>query len=236
MSLLGLLILPPAFSQQPNLLVDGAHIEMAGVVGMEARGNHAFVVIKPGRSYTALFEGTYRRVVREIGLSLEGQTLTSLAGQKVVVSGTIQLEPASPYYLNGTLIVADSIRLADGSLLRPKPYSNVGVPASIMQFHSQVTFAPRYSRRWTYKTWDTNGTPLDNTKTYISCSLNGAGDVMNCYCPAGFSFSATGNITKGLFTKTAEPQKDFDFAQFSIADPVRNAVTEAVECTRQPHH
>ena len=61
----------------------------------------------------------HHRIVQEIGLTLDGQwdALKALVGQQVSVSGVIQLEPTSPYYLNGTLIVAKSIRLANGSVL-----------------------------------------------------------------------------------------------------------------------
>jgi hypothetical protein len=58
---------------------------------------------------------------------------------------------------------------------------------------------------------------------------------MNCYCPSGFAFTATGTVSEGHFTKTAAPQDGFDFAQFSIADSVRHSISEAVECTREVH-
>jgi hypothetical protein len=137
--------------------------------------------------------------------------------------------------LNGTLIVAKSIRLANGSVLTPKPPNRVELPASLTQFHSLVTFAPRASERWTYKTWDNNGHFLPSSQGYLSCGLNGPGDVMNCYCPAGFSLAATGTVSDGQFTKTEIPKDSFDFAQFDIANPVRRSVSEAVECTRQAH-
>jgi hypothetical protein len=147
----------------------------------------------------------------------------------------IQLEPTSPYYLNGTLIVAKSIRLANGSIFTPKPYNRADLPARLTQFHSLVTFAPRASERWTYKTWDNNGNLLPSSQGYLSCSLNGPGDVMNCFCPDGFVFTATGTVSDGHFTKTETPRDGFDFAQFVIADPVRGSVSEAVECSRQAH-
>ena len=119
---------------------------------------------------------TLRRV-KEIGLTLDGQwdALNALVGQKVSVSVVIQLEPTSPYYLNGTLIVAKSVRLANGSVLTPKPNKPVDLPASLTRFHSLVTFAPRASARWTYKTWDDNGHLLPGSQDYLSCGLNGPG-------------------------------------------------------------
>jgi hypothetical protein len=232
-----LLACTASLSQQPRSLIDGASIQLVGIVGLEPRGNDAYIVIKPSQPYTAVFDNTDRRRVPEIGLMLDGQwdSLKALVGQKVSVSGVIQLEPTSPYYLNDTLIVARSIRLSNGSVLTPKPHKPVELPASLTQFHSLVAFEPRASERWTYKTWDGDGHLLPGSLGYISCSLNGPGDVMNCYCPAGFVFTATGTVSDGHFTKTEAPQDGFDFAQFEIADPVRRRVSEAVECTRQAY-
>ena len=226
-----------SLSQHPRSLIDGAPIQLVGAVGFESRGNNAYIVIKPSQSYTAVFDSTDRRIVREIGLTLDGQwdSLKALVGQTVSVSGVVQLESSSPYYFNGTLIVAKSIRLANGSVLTPKPDNQVELPASLTQFHTLVTFAPRASERWTYKTWDNNDHFLPGSQGYLSCGLNGPGDVMNCYCPDGFAFTAIGTVSAGHFTKTEAPQDGFDFAQFSIADPVRHWVSEAVECTRQVH-
>jgi hypothetical protein len=231
------LVCSSSLSQQPRSLIDGAPIQLVGTVGLEPRGNNTYVVIKPSQLYTALFDDTDHRSVQEIGLTLDGQwdALKALVGQKVSVSGVIQLEPTSPYYLNGTLVVAKSIRLANGSVLTPKPYKPIELPVSLTRFHSLVTFAPRAFERWTYKTWDDNGHTLTGSLDYLSCGLNGPGDVMNCYCPAGFASTATGTVSDGHFTKTAAPQDGFDFAQFAIADPVRRSVSEAVECTRQVH-
>jgi hypothetical protein len=108
-----LLVCGASLSQQPRSLIDGASVQLVGTVGLEPRGNNTYIVIKPSQPYTALFDDTDHRRVQEIGLTLDGQwdALKALVGQKVSASGVIQLEPNSPYYLNGTLIVAKSIRL-----------------------------------------------------------------------------------------------------------------------------
>jgi hypothetical protein len=237
LNLVLLMVCGSSLSQQPPSLVDGAPIQLIGTVGLEPRGNNTYIVIKPGQPYTAVFDNADRRRVMEIGLMLEGQwaSLKALVGQKVSVSGVIQLEPTSPYYLNGTLIVAKSIRLANGSVLTPRPYDVAELPASLTQSHSLVTFAPGAADRWTYKTWDNNGHLLPTSQGYLSCRLNGAGDVMNCSCPAGFAFTAKGTISDGHFTRTEAPEEGFEFAQFLIEDPVRRSVSEAVECSRQAH-
>jgi hypothetical protein len=232
-----LLVCGSSPSQQTRSLVDGAPVQLVGNVGLELRGNNAYIVIKPGQPYTALFDDTDHRSVQEISLTLEGQwdALKALVGQKVSVSGVIVLEPNSPYYLNGTLIEAKSIRLANGTVLTPKAYKPAELPANLTRFHSLVTFAPRASERWAYQTWDDDGHQLPDSQDYLSCGLNGPGDVMNCYCPAGFAFTATGLVSDGRFTKTAAPQDGFDFAQFSIGDPVLHSISKAVECTGKVH-
>jgi hypothetical protein len=236
LSFISLLACSSSLSEQARLLVDGAQIQLAGTVGLESVGNNSYIVIKPSMPYTAVFDDKDRRSVKEIGLALDGVSLRNLVGQKVSVSGVIQLEPSSPYYLNGTLILAKSGRLSNGSVLMPKPYTEVEPPANLNQFHSLVTFAPRAPQRWTYKTWDDKGVLLPGEDGYLICRLNGPGDVMNCYCPDGFTFTATGTISNGHFTKTEPPQEGLDFAQFVISDPVRHWVSEAVECTRQTTH
>jgi hypothetical protein len=227
-----------SLSQQPPSLTDGAAIQLVGTIGLERRGNNAYIVIKPGQPYEAVFDTSDRRSVQEIGLALDGgwDSLKALVGQRVSVSGVIQLEPISPYYLNGTLILAKSVRLANGSILTPKLQINSVLPDSLTRFHSLVTFAPRASERFTYMTWDTQGHLLPSSQKYLSCGLNGPGDVMNCYCPDKFAFTGKGKVSGSHFTKTEAPQDGFDFAQYLIADPVRHSVSEAVECSRQPRH
>ncbi len=226
-----------SLSQQSHSLIDGAPIKLSGTLGVERRGNRSFIVIRPGQTYEAVFDSTDRRNVREIGLTMDGQwdKIRALVGQKVSVSGVIQLEPSSPYYLNGTLILAKSIKLPNGLVLAPKAQISRSLPDSLNQFQSLVTFAPHTSERFTYKTWDSAGHLVSNSEVYLNCGLNGPGDVMNCYCPDGFAFTGKGKVVNGRFVKTEPPQDGFNFAQFSIADPVRRSVIEGVECTRLPH-
>jgi hypothetical protein len=130
-----LLVCSSSLSQQSLSLNDGAHILLVGTVGLEWRGNNAYIVIKPSQPYTAMFDRTDHRRVQEIGLTLDGQwdSLKALVGQKVSVSGVIQLEATSPCYLNGTLIVAKLIRLPNGSVLTPKPHNSVELAGSLTQ-------------------------------------------------------------------------------------------------------
>jgi hypothetical protein len=221
---------------QTNQLIDGKKITVTGTLAVEHRGNNIYLAVKPGHSYEAVFDSADRRVVQEIGVSLQGQydALHLLAGKKVTVSGKLQLEPTSPYYLNGTLILATVVRLPDGSTLLPQTELEKSPPKNLVQFYAQVTFAPRVRSRWIYAAWNRDGQPLPASAAYLSCALNGPGDVMNCYCADGFSFTGVGEIKDGRFSKVANPPDGFDFAQFEIDEPVRHYVREVVECTRQP--
>lgn len=223
------------FPQQTPKLIDGARIMLVGTVGLEQRGNKAYIVIKPGGQYEAVFDSEDHRRVREIGLGLFGQesALRALAGQKVTVNGKVQLEPNSPYYLNGTLIVADSVRTASGSVLRPEDRSAGSLPVGLARFYSLVIFDPRSAARFTYKSWNSQGRLLTGFADFVTCGLNGPGDVMNCYCPKGFVFTGKGDVRDGKFEKTEAPAEGFDFAQYMIGDAVRRSVSVAVECTRQ---
>ncbi len=222
-------------AQQPYKLIDGAAIKLVGTIRLEQRGNNSYLVIRSGKSYEAVFASDDRRTVREIGIIMDGQwdALKVLIGQNVTVSGILQLEPVSPYYLNGTLILAKSIRLQNGSVLLPQTKVVAPLPADLAQFHVQVTFSPRASDRFIYEAWDSGGHLLLASRDYLYCRLNGPGDVMNCDCPDGFAFTGTGEIKGGRFSKVEDPQEGFNFAQFEIADTVRHYVREAVQCTRK---
>ena len=191
-------------------------------------------MLQPDAPYEAIFDTDDHRKVGEIGLSLTGQqeVLQRAVGQRVSVTGTLQLEPASPYYFNGTLILAKSVRLPNGRTLLPLTMTVTTLPKEITQFSALVTFSPHTQKRFTYQAWDAMGHPLPTSGTYLSCGLNGPGDVMNCYCADGFKFTGTGTINHGQFSKTADPQDGFDFAQFEIPEPVQHYVTEAVACVR----
>jgi hypothetical protein len=145
----------------------------------------------------------------------------------------VALNEESPYYFNGALIQAKSVRLPGGSVLLPQTRPLLALPESLTQFHALVTFTPKAWDQFTYKAWDATGHPLPSSANYLSCELNGPGDVMNCFCPDGFAFTATGTIRDGRFAKADDPQEGFTFAQFVLDEPVRNSLTAAVECTRR---
>ncbi len=232
-------VLEPVFDklrcEQLRQLIDGKPIKVVGVIALEYAGNHHYLVVRPDHPYEAIFDRTDHRKVSEIGLSLDGQweAMKILVGHKVTVFGVMQLEPTSPYYLNGTLIVARSIELSDGSLLLPRQRKTEILPQSMKDYFVRVTFRPHNWNQFSFDVRDGRGLNASSTSTYISCSLNGPGDVMNCFCPDNFAFSGTGHFEDDRFIRTAEPDADFSFAQFVLPDPVRSSFrSEWIECAR----
>ena len=224
-----------AQAQHVGTLVDGTSISVTGFVLLKNVGNNAYFLLKLAQPYEAVFEETDRRLIREIGLCWDGQrdAIQALVGQNVTVHGQVQLEPVSPYYFNGTCIRADSIQQQNGVTLVPKKQIATPLPAELIQFHSLVTFTPHSSKRFKYQTRDAKGRELPQQDAYLSCGLNGAGDVMNCYCPAGFASTGKGTIG---FSTTETADSGLAFAQFELADPVHGSVRHTVECTRTSHH
>ncbi len=231
--LTSLLLHAVSVAQVPRL-VDGAAVSVEGVLRLEQIGNNHYLVVQTGHAYEAMFDKTDRKTVSEIQVTLDGQgeSLKRAIGQEVLATGVVVLNEESPYYFNGALIQAKSVRLPDGTVLLPQTRPQTKLPGSLTQFHALVTFTPRAREQFTYKAWDATGNLLQSPGAYLSCGLNGPGDVMNCFCPDGFAFTGTGKILQGYFTKTNDPQEGFTFAQFSLPDPVRNSFSAAVECTR----
>jgi hypothetical protein len=223
-------------TQQPRL-VDGSPISVEGVLRLEQIGNSHYLVIHTAQAYEAVFDATDSKAVREIQVTLDGQgdALKRAIGQKVLVAGVVVLNEESPYYFNGALIQAKSIRLPGGSVLLPQTTPTPALPQNLTQFHALVTFTPKARDQFTYKAWDASGHFMPSSGVYLSCGLNGPGDVMNCFCPDGFNFTATGTIRDGHFIKTNGPQEGVTFAHFGLDEPVRNFFSAAVECTRTAH-
>ena len=215
-------------------LVNGAKIKLTGTVNIERRGNRLFLTVKTGEPYVAIFDGTTdRRQVHEIGLSLVGQesVLKRYVGQRVFVSGTLQLEPVSPYYFNGTLILATSVQLPNGFVLVPKAEALAKeFPNDFKQFHALVKFSPK-SAHFSYKIWGPDGRLLFPVTGYVSCGLNGPGDVMNCFCANGFTFTRVGRMNGDKFIMIGRPE--MEFAQFGISENLREPVSRVIECTKK---
>ena len=217
-------------------LVDRAPIRVSGVIRMERRGNRSFLMVWTKDAYTVVFDhGTDERRVHEIGLSLEGQNgvLEKHAGQFVRVDGVLQLEGVSPYYWNGTLILAKSVRLPEGSLLLPKKLESRRPPSrDVSKYVVQMTFAPGLSR-FSYKEQGHNGDLITAPEGYLSCGLNGPGDVVNCYCADGFEPTGIGQLRQGTFVPEEKPDGQFGFAQFGIPEELHRPIQKSIECVRK---
>jgi len=233
-----------AYSQQP--LVDKSKIEVSGTLTVERVGNHSFLMIRMEKPYLANFDDGDTRSVPEIGLMLEGRNslLRKYVGRGVIVDGTVQLEASSPYYFNGTLIKATSVRLLSrggrpsGNILTPF-VADAGAgnslshdPRSPVVYHAEFTFFPKQSK-FTYRAWDAEGNLLRSKFEYLTCALNGPGDVVNCFCAGGYAPTSQGEMrsTKFVVTERAE----FEFAQFGIDQSLQHSVSKAVQCTRKDH-
>jgi hypothetical protein len=222
-------------AQQLPRLVDGAHIQLSGNLVVERRVNRQFIMVKKKESYLAVFDTDESREVREIGIELDGRQseLRTLIGKKVSVSGKLQLEPSSPYYFNGVSPDADSVRPEGGPVLLPKAaMAKPPVPNDVKKYQAEVTFSVK-NDAFVFKASSIDGSPLPSGPKYLSCGLNGPGDVMNCYCADGFKPVAMGKMAGKTFVKTEPVASDWSFAQFSLPDPANAPVTRAVMCVRK---
>ncbi len=224
----------PVLAQNLVILNDGATVKLNGKLEVEHQDNKDFLLVKTFQPYLAVFDPkTDQRKVQEVGLSLAGREdeLRRHVGQTVWVVGTLQLDGTSPYYYNGTLVLASSVHFASGLTLLPKAETAPGAPsADIIQFHVLVTFHPKPSH-FSYIVTGPDGHPLTPSENYSSCGLNGAGDVMNCFCPDGFIFTGSGKMTGSQFIMSEKA--DMDFAQFEIPENMSGPISKAFECTRK---
>jgi len=190
-------------------------------------------MIRTGREYTAVFDVDDMQKVSEIGVSLEGQyaSLKKLVGQRVTIDGKLQLEPLSPYYFNGVLLVADSIKPSAGSVLLPQKAPMAIIPPELKEYLATIVFSAKQDS-FSYKAQNADGTPLTPSGQYLSCGLNGPGDVMNCYCAAKFKPVETGQLKGKVFIPEDAIVDDY-FAQFGIPEQVSRSVSRTVKCVRK---
>jgi hypothetical protein len=231
------------------MLVDGQSTSLSGTLATKHLGYALYVTIKtpgpvvlkwPPSDLDAIresekFDKTDRSTVNEIWVILPGQedVLLNRIGQTVRVRGKVQLNATSPYYFNGTLITADTVEFADGSILLPQvePYVQ-GPPPGTEKYYGSVTLTMQ--GRWAYRAWDGDGHELIPAKGLLSCRLNGSGDVVNCFCADHFKPTGSGVMNNGRYM--LEEKTDWDFAQFSVPDTEGRIVTfsKAIECVRAP--
>ncbi|MDR3724225.1 MAG: hypothetical protein P4K83_07025 [Terracidiphilus sp.] len=226
-------------------LRDGASFKVSGTLQLKHSGYSSYLLIETGHSYQAVFDKDDRRKVHEIGIYMSGQhdMLRHHLGEHITAEGKLMLEPVSPYYYNGVAVQAETVRLTDGKILSAQKDARKApvLPTEISRYYAQVTFLPR-SASYTYTAWNANWTPLVSANGLLSCSLNGSGELLNCFCDAnGFEAAKGGTIKSGRFIvdndailSTGQENPPPNFAQFSLPETALPKIQRAVLCTRIP--
>lgn len=226
-----LLIVQLVNAQNVPKLVDDQKIEISGSITLKQSRNRSFILLKLAAPWKAMFdEPANPTVLSEVGLVLPGIDIEPFANQSVTVFGKVQLEPTSPYYYNGALIVASSIQLSNGNVLQASLNDRQVKPTieNIRKFHVLATFDPGV-HSFTYRAWTDSGRPLASGG-YLSCSLNGSGDVMNCFCPSGYAATGQGGVSGTRFVELEKPTNNF--GQFLIGDELKAPISRAVQCEK----
>jgi len=215
-------------------LADGQKVKITGKIALERRGNRTFPMLRVEKPYLAIFDKDDKAQVTEVEILLDGQgaEIKKYLNQTVTVEGKAQLEPVSPYYFNGVAIHADSVTLSNGTVLQPVVYrEQTPLPPQITRFRTLATYSPAKGS-FSYQASDSEGHSLPQGENYLSCGLNGPGDVMNCFCPKGFEVASFGTQKDGKLVLTEKPRPDLPFAQFGIPEDLKGPISKAVECAR----
>jgi len=221
-------------AQSATELADGQKVKIIGKIALERRGNRIFPMLRVENPFLAIFDKDDRAQVTEIEIILDGQgaEIKKYVGETATIEGRIQLEPVSPYYFNGVAVHAESVTLTNGSVLRPVEFTDQApLSAQITRFRALATYSPAQGS-FSYQAWDLEGHSLPQGENYLSCGLNGPGDVMNCFCPKGFEVSSFGTRKDGRFSLTERPRPDLPLAQFGIPEDLKGPINKTVECTR----
>lgn len=216
----------------PAALHDGQQVTLTGRLVMEPQGRLQFVTVKTATAYVPVFEpyrgGNVRGdALHEIGLAgyRDYALLYGHRGQQVTVTGRLGIDNASPYYWRGTRLQIASLRLADGNdLLGAKKPANEPIAIDTGTYQAAVTLPADLAAPWVYTA---NGQP-EREGRFLSCSSNGGGDVVNCFCAKGFHAVAGHS---GTASKPARMFRDGSTAQFDAGDD-KHAIELSVTCSR----
>jgi len=221
--------------QQAVVLKGGAAVTVSGHLTIRGYGWQRFLVVETDKPYRLNFDSDDGgpTVVHEIAFYIAGQTDTveSLRGRYVTVTGKLQLNPPSPYYWKGTMLQAQSLRLASGEVLSAakEAMTILPWPDGPKTFAVAITMRPDKLLPQ-YALLPTSNKPL--APPGFGCGVNGGGDLLNCTCPKGYAASRTGKIKDGRFL----PLKKANVLQLEIGEDATHAVTVAAECTRVASH
>lgn len=198
---------------------------------MEPAGRLQVVTVKTADSYIPMFaekggKGSSGEPLHEISLSgyFDYGLLYAHRGQPVTVTGKMMTDDATPYFWHGTRLQAASVVTTNGVDLRGKE-RGTWVAADVGLYHAEVTLPADLAAPWHYRL---EGKPT--AENYLSCSSNGSGDVVNCFCAHGFHPTETTSSIKDSVWQS-KALSEMKMAQFGIGDEAREAVL-SVTCSR----
>ncbi len=226
-----LLSAPLLIAQAPVSLHDGQQVVLHGTLALEPAGRLQFVTLKTTASYVPIFK-------EEGGKDVPGETLHEISlagyadygllyahrGQPVTVTGKLATDDVTPYFWHGTRLQASSILTTGGVDLRGKE-RGTWIAADLGLYRAKVTLSADLAAPWRYSM---EGKPAE--EKYLSCSSNGGGDVVNCFCAQGFHpTEATASVKDKAWH--GQVMGDMRMAQFGVGDEAR-AAELSVTCSR----
>ncbi len=221
-----------ALCQTPVLLHDGQQLTLKGVLTPQPAGRLQFVVVRTTQFYVPVmhYDGADHRgePTRDIALSdyHDYAQLYAHRGETVTVTGVVSTDPASPYYLQNMRLGIRSIRGTHGENLLRTSSAAARVAVDTGTYRASALLPADPAAPWQYRVQGGSG----NGDALLSCSSNGGGDVVNCYCADGFRpteavMLKAGNQSKGdLFP-------DGSLAQFGVGEDTAE-VHLSVTCSR----
>lgn len=244
----GVLFASLSAAAQPAKLVrlkDGQQIEVRGRLKIAFKGWRSSLILETGRSYLVIApdEGTAR--VRSIELNSSDESLLAKhAGELVTAKGHMQNELLSPYYFNGAMLMADTVTLSDGTVVRHRePVEPPRLPATLTSYLYTVKQLPNHFDSEGEAVDLTTGKPMpaESQKGLGGCSLNGAADLMNCGCAEGFKAVRAGVVRQALASShvkalpiVTEERPSKGMAQLAIPEfPTRPLILQ-IACERKP--
>ena len=220
----------------PTPLRDGQQVKLTGQLTMEPAGRLQFVTVKTAAAYAPVFKGesggkdSQGESLHAVGLAgySDYALLYAHRGQLVTVTGKMQTDNETPYFWHGTRLALTSLRLADGTdLLHPHQPPRDFLAADTGSYEATVMLPADLAAPWVYSA---HGEPTREGH-FLSCSSNGGGDVVNCYCAQGFHAQQVESMRKGVHQKGDVVLGGM--AQVVIGeDAVAPAVRITVTCSR----
>jgi hypothetical protein len=215
----------------PTPLRDGQQVMLTGIVTMEPAGRLQFVTVKTVGAYVPIFKGDQskkeeqREVLHEIALGgySDYALLYAHRGQQVTVTGKMETDNATPYFWRGTRLKASSIQLADGlDLIRERDLTLDPIAADVGTYEAMVMLPADLAAPWVYSA---NGQPA-RVGHFLSCSSNGGGDVVNCFCAQGFHALQVESSRNGIHQK-----RQIGSERMALVEVGEDAVPQTVKIT-----